>query len=613
MGIELWQRQIRTPCAGAFGAVLSTALLVAGCQTEVRLKPVPPPRPTQPVETSFQNRPPAVESAHLRKVPQEGRKDRVVDVQVGKVRPRRVVETLRERPDEALLEVRFDASERRIGKQVVIETDEGALALRDDGRFGDQRAGDRMYSAIVREDLGALRAQREKLAERLRRLDTLPAFDGRIKLPDKPMQRILPPLLDFQRFTCDPAGDPTEIDPERSLVIRDPRVVEDPTRTFDLCAPTPGGNPTGEWTFGHLMKEMCNESVTGINPSEFVRKWLREWENTQAINDFVVVARPNIRQLILQPWEQRSGGPGLPLDLAKAPFRLLAIVNRVDLRNNSIYGGTDAGEGRFVFGALGPNCEPLEFTVIFEYGVNKRGCRAIRAWGKRWADLSTLALGSPAYNSALAAITREFTSASANPTKPNGSALNQLRTNEIALGGPWELREFVISGSGFDAGHLRMDTVKQTPDITKNQAVTLADFINSHPPAPLVPLEFPSGHPFLAGAAPVPSASFFWDGPATPPGPDIVPADKRFEFSFNTCNGCHAGETQTGFTHIKPRSPGVAAALSAFFSGVTVADPADTTPTRTFEDMKRRQIDLAKLVDSPCCSFLFFRPLLMEH
>lgn len=41
------------------------------------------------------------------------------------------------------------------------------------------------------------------------------------------------------------------------------------------------------------------------------------------------------------------------LDLAQSPFRLLAIVNRVDLRENSIYGGGDAGEGRLVFGAIG--------------------------------------------------------------------------------------------------------------------------------------------------------------------------------------------------------------------------------------------------------------------
>ena len=52
---------------------------------------------------------------------------------------------------------------------------------------------------------------------------------------------------------------------------------------------------------------------------------------------------PNIQSLVVQPWLAASQAEGLPtntLDLAIAPFRLLAIANRVDLRGNSTYGPT---------------------------------------------------------------------------------------------------------------------------------------------------------------------------------------------------------------------------------------------------------------------------------
>src|SRR6185503_10931007 len=93
----------------------------------------------------------------------------------------------------------------------------------------------------------------------------------------------------------------------------------------------------------------------------------------------------------------------------------------------------------------------------------KKGCHQLRDWAKQWVDLGALPIGSAGYNTALEAITEQFAKAGAAPSKPNGSALNQLRTNENALdpGGLWELREFRLDGGT----HLLFeDTVKQTPD-----------------------------------------------------------------------------------------------------------------------------------------------------
>lgn len=194
-------------------------------------------------------------------------------------------------------------------------------------------------------------------------------------------------FLRGERVAFVPSGVSADVDPARALLITDLRVVEDPTRTFNPC--TGEGTPMGVWTFGHLLKEMANEPVTGINPSAFARDWLAQWETRQIANGDPVDARPGVQQVILDQWQAASGGPEQPLDLARAPFRLLAIVNRVDLRDN-------AGEGRFVFCAVNTQTgKALQFTVIFEYGVPRRGTRAVRAWGKRWLNLQKHPPGSP--------------------------------------------------------------------------------------------------------------------------------------------------------------------------------------------------------------------------
>jgi hypothetical protein len=74
---------------------------------------------------------------------------------------------------------------------------------------------------------------------------------------------------------------------------------------------------------------------------------------------------------------------------------------------------------------------------------------------------------------------------------------------------------------------------------------------------------------------------------------------------LDTCNGCHAGETNTLFTHIKPGViPVTGAALSGFMTGINVTDPVDNTTVRTFNDLQRRATDLDGLLNSSCLSQL---------
>ncbi|HEV2882837.1 MAG TPA: hypothetical protein VGX24_16295 [Pyrinomonadaceae bacterium] len=596
----------------------------------------------------------------------------------------------------ALLMVQF-APDQKVGTQVKTVIDDRDVLLRDDGTEGDERGGDGTYSAVIfldfeelannQDEIQAINAQPEPTPDTTtsdsptpidnsvsaagragatevesdqqaastavvvseeERADTNLASDSSVVMPDFDDSRDLlankaVPLVDFrnvqpgQIVPLRRIGTYRRVVPEKSLVITNLNVVENPGRTFNPC--TNVGTPMGRWTFGYLMKQMANQPVTGINPSTFTRKWLDKWMSNQTVNGWTVAQRQKIKTLVIDPWVAASGGPTQPLNLAIAPFKLLAIVNRVDLRNNSSYGGGNAGEGRFVFGVIdrtgggstdpytstgSRNCRETQFTVIFEYGIDRRGC-AIRDWGRQWYNLRNYALGSAAYNTALQAITDQFTAAGVAPHKPNGSALNQLRTNEVELllgvstNPVWELREFKIGGEPpVNPGQLEEVTVKLTPDLSRNRTPLLTDFVNLNTPSILtqshtVPATF-QWQLFLGGSALAPrnptaavDVNTHWNNPKG--GPFITNRQARHLFSLNTCNACHTGETNTVFTHIKPVPFGTEAKLSGFMNGITpgtgvvpfkVVDPADGAPTRKFNEFRRRRLDLDMLVHSPC-------------
>jgi hypothetical protein len=376
----------------------------------------------------------------------------------------------------------------------------------------------------------------------------------------------------------------------------------------------------GVWTFGYLMQEMANQPATGIDPAMFTRIWLKNWENNLVINGWGVAARQRVKDIVITPWELASGGPGAPLNLKLAPFKLLAIVNRIDLRGNGGYTTNNAGEARFVFGVIDRrkgNCLVSEMTVILEYGIDKPDCDGVISWAKDWFSLSFLPLGSPAYNAALEALTQQFAKAGAAPAKVNGSALNQVRTNEFLppQTGPWELREFRLTMTKEDpfpaTGQLIETTVKQTPDPVLNNTNTLADYINGNcgpilSDSHIVPLSFPRSlldpplpNPpgFLGGNAPVPPG--FWNAPglACDPSP---PGDARFKFSNATCSGCHLAETGTRFYHIVPTPFGTPAGLSPFLSGpITINDPVNGF-ARTFDEILRRATILDQIANGDC-------------
>jgi hypothetical protein len=361
----------------------------------------------------------------------------------------------------------------------------------------------------------------------------------------------------------------------RELLIRKLEVVEDPIRT--VANPASTDPRSGAWTFGRLLQ---NAAPSPEQATEFVERVFQSWQTDQTVNSFTIPARPTISS-VLSGWPRRGDGR---IDIHRAPVRLLAIANRFDLRDLD---RGHAGEGRFVFGVLGEFGQPLEFTIILEYQLPASTEAQALEWAQAWHALSTHSLPSEQYNTALQALTERFTARNAAPSRPNGSALLRLRSNEIALSFVWELREFTLGADGF----LQPATVKLTPDGRFNFSDELAQFINANEATILaerhdVPESF-NGAPFLGGA--IFNNIDFWSAS------NITNPEARHKFSLNTCNGCHGFETGTGFLHVGPRGPGQESFLSGFMTGVDVFDPVNGTQRR-LADLARRNADLKAIV-----------------
>lgn len=512
------------------------------------------------------------------------------------------------------------APDPRLGDTLVLEGDDGPITLRRGG--ADCKGEDVALTGRTSFDVGEIaRRQRtlDELALKLGHPLEFPVFRGRELVAKEPV-----PILSVVADARDQVikflpnwVTPDEVEPERSLLVRDPAVVGDTARTSDPC--TGAGTALGKWTFGYLMKQIAGTT----DAAAMTRSWLARWETAQTVNGLTIASRALMRRAIIDPWQTASGGSTKPLDLAKAPFRLRAIVNRIDLAENLLYGSGSGGELRFVFGAVGPppSCTPLQFTVIFEFAVPRTGCKNLRDWATAWVDLGALTPGSAAYETALEKLTEEIVVAGAAPGKPNGSNLAQLRTNEIALldlgatpGAQfWEMREFRLD----TAGALAQTTVRRTPRPDVNETATLSGWVNANATAigssgvDYVPEQYPGTTPFRGGNALMVSDTH-WKGPASAP---ITDPEVRHQFSLNTCSGCHARETSmsTPFMHVSALGPsGTAAPLSGFLTGVTVTDPV-SGKSRTFHDLQDRQTTLAGIANRSCL-FEFFRvPLKMTH
>jgi len=515
------------------------------------------------------------------------------------------------------------------------------VSLRDDGVDPDEKGGDGIFSGFIKLDTTSIQSAGQSFLDRLQASPNskkvVVQFSGHDVISQQPFDLasntaqlvsanaartlqsgitltpflpVLPPLAVL----------PALADPTKALMVTDKSVVADRTRTFDPCdVDNVGsqGNPNNVWSFKTLLTNMANTGTTGIPAQTFVNNWLHQWSVTGSVNTFSIPPRTSGGLSAFFPgWD---GVNAATLNMDRLPFRLLAIVNRLDLGGGGYGVQSKAGEIRFVFGlvslnpktgacqAPGSTAAAEQMTVIFEYGDTAASCETRQTRAKQWINLSNSGF-SAAFNSALQAITDDVTAPNAVVTKPNHSAINQIRTNEVVLAAPkWQLREFTLNTPdpahpiSFDLGPA---TIKQTPDPDSFRlgSATTASFWQGNADKILcethVVENFPGVSPFLGSHADY-GFGTAWDAPTVISGSLPIcwksnvssgtPSKKgevRHKFSLNTCDDCHSGETATVFTHVKPASS--PAGLSGFLTGINVSDPGGEPVVRHFNDLARR-------------------------
>jgi hypothetical protein len=629
--------------------------------------------------------------------------------------PTAITAKLLKKPDakgnNLLVTAAFDKKDPRLNHVTVFKlhlSDQVTAILSDNGTNGDVRANDGIFTTTLKDDAQVLnRTMSDFNASTTAKRQSNQAilnFVGRsvqavsanasariaapapIALNPDGAASELPVTLSTQIATA--ALTPADFAALKtnSLMVNDLRVVQDATRTYNPCVGgTAGGNPNGVWTFKTLMTNMANTPITGVSADDFVKNWLDTEvfaQKTQAVsldvttntNEWSSVVRDNLanpqssKYKFIAAWLKNSGFTVTPANVLNwkaliinklefIPLRLLAIVNRLDLRGNFAYGGGTAsgGEGRFVFcfidsnnGCLadynrGNNVPPMQMTVILEYGIPLKTCSALSKYANQWYNLKNIALGSAAYNTALQTITDVFTKANAaGINRPNRSALNHLRTNE-ALMLPWNIRDFEINAV---SRQLNLIHPSHEPMNEANSAAgggnvaakvgLLNTFVNTNAIAIMSDQAYTIPDLIKGIDAQMPANTYYWNNSG------ITLDESRHKLSLGTCSGCHAGETKTDFTHVKPANFGVMAPLSGFLTGLGADDDADadTDPMafywvkdpanrpasapvkRGFNDLLRRANDLATFVNTSCGSSgalvslvaaLNFQPMLSTH
>ncbi len=351
-----------------------------------------------------------------------------------------------------------------------------------------------------------------------------------------------------RNFGCAaPCGDGPAIDRARELYIQDPSVLGD-ARADNAS--------DGPWSFRFLMEQIATNS-----PNAFAEQWLA---------DLAATGR-DISRLRAQWPTIDENGQRLP-DLARAPFQLLAIVNRIDAYEHG------NGELRFVYGLKVVSGAPelhgqaLTLTVALHFRLPSTSALPDRpAWARKLHELA----GVPFEDGAYAAKLQELTDLVARAQvvgslqdNPKGTTFAVLRTNDSFTTGPgtegWQLREFrAVLDTTRGRITLLPSPTQQTPDSSLNGADgALPDFLNAN--AALIQAGaglLPAGLLGLKSGQPMPAGPWAF--------PSVTSEPLRHAFAGQTCVGCHG--TETGATSFNPFhiSP-ISGQSSGNFSGLVV-------------------------------------------
>lgn len=346
------------------------------------------------------------------------------------------------------------------------------------------------------------------------------------------------------------------------------------------------------WSFRSRLEELAGGSAEA---PALAQAWLAEWKSRSSVgaDGAPVTPRPSVDPVILGPWRRSidpnassyAGGPPLPLD--RAPFRLVAIANRLDLRERELGCDGAAGELRFVYTAVNPETRlAIPFSVIVE--VPYPASRSPSEWATRWHDVARRPFGAE-YNEALATLTTEVTSKAARSSI-------RVRTNEVALGNelalPWELREFGLDTTQ-GAARLVQVPLAATPRIELLRSPSLDAWAQDNSAKVLAGTYLlPSG--LQAGAAPMTASSFRWTS-------STLPDELRHALSIGTCNGCHGGERPSDALRFQHLAPGdTTAGYYKATNGETQVSRYLHDPSGGDDELGRRSKSTARMLCATC-------------
>ena len=365
---------------------------------------------------------------------------------------------------------------------------------------------------------------------------------------EQPGPTILPPTSD----TFPPPPPPTPIERGRELLVTDGAVLSG--------ARSDNANALAPWSFRHAMEALA--AASSVDPAAFVSGWLATWQTSATAaseGSLPLGARPDVQKDLVCPWLRLTPENGCDetcaqcasskLDLSRAPFRLLAIVNRLDLAETTNGCKPEASEARLLFMAMRPGTTtPLSFNAIFEYAVDGTNAGVPQSWHA----LAALH-GNADYAAALETLTRTFT---------DSARLGQIRTSENLAGTSWELRQFAhIRGKLVPTA--LTNTVADALDGTTQLATHLSTheseiFAGDNAVPPGVATAFST----------MPKADFRWSSATANPSTLHL-------FGLSTCNGCHAGErgdtSVLPFSHVGVDASG-ATVVSRFLSDPSAPD-----------------------------------------
>ena len=353
------------------------------------------------------------------------------------------------------------------------------------------------------------------------------------------------------------------------------------------------------WSFRTRLEELAG---TAAEAPALAEAWLSEWKTLTSVGEdgATVTPRPSVDEVILQPWRQSSSAvttysESTPLSLAQAPFRLVAIANRLDLREREAGCQGAAGELRFVYTAVDATTRlAIPFSIIVE--IPYPASRSPRDWAARWHDVATHPFGAE-YNDALAALTSEITS------KAVRSSV-RVRSNEVALGAklglPWELREFGLDTAHGPARLLEVPLLA-TPRVDLQRSPSLDSWAEDNASKVLAgTFVLPSG--FQAGTAPMATSFFRWQS-------STLPEELRHALSLGTCNGCHGGERPADLLKFQHLAPGdTTAGYYTTTNGETQVSRFLHDPSGGDDELGRRAKGMALMLCSDCAAAMTTTP-----